>query len=226
MSHSILTKSNRASCTSSLRASADILLIPTGLGTGPWSFNSTLQCAFSSSFLPYLLSPLVTLVLVLRGQKQLLTQRRIQGILVKALQTCEAWKAPTAFPRLTSHIPPPCSYIAGPAAKGQGPTFCRCSFRAWFLHHSQHKEGHLQPRAGELAGVCFHPAAPPPPPSATDKCSNSLRECSFSNTASWYSTYFKLKGNYSGKSHKKQVTCWKIPAYISLLSLTDQSDHF
>lgn len=59
MSHSILTKSNRASCNSSLRATADILLISMGLGTGPWLFNSTLQCAFSSPFLPYLLSPLI-----------------------------------------------------------------------------------------------------------------------------------------------------------------------
>lgn len=42
MSHSVLTKSNRAPCNSSLRATADILLI-------------------SSSFLPHLLSSLLTL---------------------------------------------------------------------------------------------------------------------------------------------------------------------
>lgn len=223
MSHSILTKSNRASCNSSLRATADILLISVGLGTGPWLFNSTLQCPFPSSFLPYLLSPLIIVFGsdIVRAEAAVNTKKdprdHPEGASDLAGLTPKVY---AVFPRLT-----PRTYIAGSAEKGQGPTFCRCSFPAWCLLHSQHQEGDLQPRAGDLAGVCIHPAAPPRPPSATDKCSNGLRECSFSNPAPRDRTYFKLKGNYPGKSHKKQVTRWKIPAYISLVSLMDQSYH-
>lgn len=121
----ILTKSNRASCNGSLRATADILLISMGLGTGPWSFNPTLQCAFPSSSLPYLLSPLLSSLLTVFGSGLVRAEaagntKRIQGTIVKVLQTC--WvgfpKGRLCSPGSLLAFPHPCSYLVGPAAKG------------------------------------------------------------------------------------------------------------
>lgn len=67
-----------------------------GFGSGPQSFNSMLQCAFSPPFLSRPSCPtffrlwLFCSVLILGGggQKPLLKQRRSRGITLKALQIC------------------------------------------------------------------------------------------------------------------------------------------
>lgn len=108
MSHSILTKSNRASCNSSLRATTDILLISVGLGTGPWLFNSTLQCPFPSSFLPYLLSPLIIVFGsdIVRAEGAVNTKKdprdHPEGASDLAGLTPKVY---AVFPRLTPHMP-------------------------------------------------------------------------------------------------------------------------
>lgn len=127
---------------------------------------------------------------------------------MKVLHTCHIWfpKGTPCSPGSLLAFPHPCSYIAGSAAKGRsaaGPHLLQVQLPSLVPTPLTTPGMPPQPRAGELPGFCFHPAAPPLPPGATDKCSNRLRECSFSNPASLYRTYFKHKGNYPENSHKK-----------------------
>lgn len=128
MSHSILTKSNRASCNSSLRATADILLISVGLGTGLWLLNSTLQCAFSSSFLPYLLSPLIIVFGsdIVRAEGAVNTKKdprdHPEGASDLAGLTPKVY---AVFPRLTPHMPSSPHLHCWICWKGAGPHLLR-----------------------------------------------------------------------------------------------------
>lgn len=128
MSHSILTKSNRASCNGSLRATADILLTSMGLGTGPWQFNPTLPWSVSSSFLPYLLSPLLTVFGsgLVRAEAAVNTKKdaRDQHEGASHLPYLVP-KGHTVLPRLTSCIPSSLQLHCWICCKGQ--ICCRAS---------------------------------------------------------------------------------------------------
>lgn len=145
-----------------------------------------MQCAFSSSFLPYLLSPLVTVF----GSGPVRAEAAV-NIKKDPRHHHESAsdlpglipKAHTVFPRLTSCIPSPLQLYCWICCKGAGPHLLQVQLPS--LVPAPLTPGWSPPaKSRELAGVCFHPAAPPLPPGATVTCSNSLRECSFSNPVS------------------------------------------
>lgn len=93
-------------------------------GSGPQSFSSALQRAFSSSVLPspacltFLHLWLLCSVLISWGLKLLLIWRRSPGIIPKVLHVCHVW-FPKCAVRSVGSLPAVTS--AGPAARGSRP---------------------------------------------------------------------------------------------------------